>query len=512
MNNVPFIQSPNYSQGRGGLPIKAVCIHTMVGTYNGSIQWFKNPASQASTHFLVSFGGDITQMVKDGDMAWANGIRVGNGEFKTGSGMLLDKSKLAQVVLDNPNANPNLYTISIELEGYPEDAVTQEQYDAVLRILRYVRDTYQIQFTRYNLVGHYQIDHINKPNCPGTRFDFDRVLNQLNGNTQSPAPQPQPAPVNNNVEFYTIKTGGWRSQVIQDIINARIWSGTWQENQPKFDRLNPVTPTAQGWLPGMQVRVKEAAQPEPPKEDPKMIDELKQKLAQDEQKIKEMESADAVEDAAFQKKITDLENMKSTQDQAFISLKELATATANENVVLKKENSELKIKVETLQHDFDSMKVKFDQVIAINAEYKTKIDTQELEIKGLNEAIAAYKSGSSTISIPKETISKIEQIALSKMSWKDKLKLIRSKVKFAFLNALFASIGAVGAYLAAKTQNFTLPETLAAMFGGSTFTHTFLKEVSKALITKGTVIAQGYIQNELASSPKDELMPALVNP
>lgn len=56
-------------------------------------------------------------------------------------------------------------------------------------------------------------------------------------------------------EYFTVKKGGWRSQVIQEIIDAGIWSGTWQDNRVKFDELNPKTPTG-GWRAGQKVRIK----------------------------------------------------------------------------------------------------------------------------------------------------------------------------------------------------------------------------------------------------------------
>jgi hypothetical protein len=69
-------------------------------------------------------------------------------------------------------------------------------------------------------------------------------------------PTPQPSVDN---RFFTVRQGGWRSQVIQEIINAGIWQGTWQENQPNFDRLNPITPQG-GWSSGEVVRVAEDLQ------------------------------------------------------------------------------------------------------------------------------------------------------------------------------------------------------------------------------------------------------------
>ena len=71
---------------------------------------------------------------------------------------------------------------------------------------------------------------------------------------------PTPQPTTDN-RFYTVKVGGWRSQVIQEIINAGIWQGTWQENQANFDRLNPVTPQG-GWSAGEVVRIADDPQPQ----------------------------------------------------------------------------------------------------------------------------------------------------------------------------------------------------------------------------------------------------------
>lgn len=69
--------------------------------------------------------------------------------------------------------------------------------------------------------------------------------------------------------YYTVKgspsRGLWRSEVIQEIINSGLWSGTWQQRQPEFDRMNPTTPDG-GWKPGSQVIYKQTQieQPKPP--------------------------------------------------------------------------------------------------------------------------------------------------------------------------------------------------------------------------------------------------------
>jgi hypothetical protein len=58
--------------------------------------------------------------------------------------------------------------------------------------------------------------------------------------------------VEGDKKFFTTQYGGWRSNVISEIINAGIWSGTWQERQPLFDSMNPVAPPG-GWKRGDKV-------------------------------------------------------------------------------------------------------------------------------------------------------------------------------------------------------------------------------------------------------------------
>ena len=65
-----WLASPNYSS-RGGSAIREAVIHTTEGSYAGSISWLRNPASQASAHYVVrSSDGQITQLVRESDKAW----------------------------------------------------------------------------------------------------------------------------------------------------------------------------------------------------------------------------------------------------------------------------------------------------------------------------------------------------------------------------------------------------------------------------------------------------------
>jgi hypothetical protein len=81
-------------------------------------------------------------------------------------------------------------------------------------------------------------------------------------------PQSTPIPQPTDKRFYTTKYGGWRWNVVQEIINAGIWGGTPGDNLPNFNRMNPVTPQ-DGWSPGEVVRI--ADDPQPPQVDSVLV-------------------------------------------------------------------------------------------------------------------------------------------------------------------------------------------------------------------------------------------------
>lgn len=65
-----WLSSPNYSS-RGGSAIREAVIHTTQGGYSGAVSWLRNPASQASAHYVVrSSDGQITQLVRESNKAW----------------------------------------------------------------------------------------------------------------------------------------------------------------------------------------------------------------------------------------------------------------------------------------------------------------------------------------------------------------------------------------------------------------------------------------------------------
>ena len=109
-----WVTSPNYSSRND--TISHVAIHTMQGSYSGSISWFQNPDSNASAHYMVrSSDGQVTQMVREYQKAW-----------------------------HARSANP--YSIGIEHEGYVSNPAwyTEAMYSASADITKHICDTYSV--------------------------------------------------------------------------------------------------------------------------------------------------------------------------------------------------------------------------------------------------------------------------------------------------------------------------------------------------------------------------------
>lgn len=180
---------PNYYSRNGVKPF-IIVDHISAGTLGSMTNWFKNPKAQASSHFGVGRDGTILQYVKLENGAWTQGILVEN-VYKA----------VAQVVKDM-NINPNYYCVGIEHEGYIEGhldengevvtenfgldgALTEVQFMASCWLHRYIMDylnnAYGVNMGlgEYNVIGHYQIDPIRKPNCPGPNFPWNRLRTEL---------------------------------------------------------------------------------------------------------------------------------------------------------------------------------------------------------------------------------------------------------------------------------------------------------------------------------------------
>lgn len=153
------LTSVNYT-GKRSRDIKALVIHSMWGTYAGSIQWFKNPNAGASSHYCISALGEITQCVLDKDVAWHAGVYDTGKEPDYGRGV-----------------NPNEYTIGIELEDKRDSSwkYPQEQREALVWLVNYLCEKWLIPKNDKYILLHKNLNPSRRSDPVGA-FDLDWVL------------------------------------------------------------------------------------------------------------------------------------------------------------------------------------------------------------------------------------------------------------------------------------------------------------------------------------------------
>ena len=164
--------SPNKSSRNGWKPDVIVC-HITEGSYAGAVSWLCNPQAQASCHFVVSKKGEISQLVPIEYASWCQGIS--SSQY----------SKATSSIVRSRKVNPNWYAVGIEHEGKWSDCkgcLTSAQTKAAGKLIKYIalklKETYGVnfQFDREHIIGHYQVNPTNKPNCPGANYPWSEVI------------------------------------------------------------------------------------------------------------------------------------------------------------------------------------------------------------------------------------------------------------------------------------------------------------------------------------------------
>lgn len=164
MNIQQIPASPhNVTPGRQGRSVSRILIHVQDGTQQGSIAWFRNPASNVSAHYLVSTSGDVVQMVQESDTAW----HAGNWEA-------------------------NLTSIGIEHEGQPSKgpwAPTPAQLAASTALVTDICRRHGITPGPDTIIPHSRINPAH--HCPGPSWPWPSYLGAI---TAALTPRPAHAP------------------------------------------------------------------------------------------------------------------------------------------------------------------------------------------------------------------------------------------------------------------------------------------------------------------------------
>lgn len=77
MNDITWIGSPNYYNGRNGYTINHITLHIMVGTLTGTDSVFQR-AGYASAHYGIGSNGEIHQYVNESNGSWSDANYASN--------------------------------------------------------------------------------------------------------------------------------------------------------------------------------------------------------------------------------------------------------------------------------------------------------------------------------------------------------------------------------------------------------------------------------------------------
>jgi len=148
----------NYTKAhRSPDSLQQIVVHVTEGAFWGSVTWLKNPRAHASSHFIVSRGGKIVQLVHVSDIAWHAG-----------------------------NWRTNVRSVGIEHEGftYGPDGFTTAQYRNSARLTGWLARRALMPIDREHIIGHAQVPAPNGRGVggasghtdPGPRWNWKRYL------------------------------------------------------------------------------------------------------------------------------------------------------------------------------------------------------------------------------------------------------------------------------------------------------------------------------------------------
>lgn len=141
---------------------QAIVCHTIWGYFASLKDWFRNPDAVASTNFGIGQNGLIHCYVDPfgPHSPFANGLVRGQD------------AEVQHLLNRNGGINPNYYTISIEHEDkrLPLQQIVDfpKMFESSTYLSAWLCQEFKLDPEAYGtILGHYQFDSVNKPNCPG---------------------------------------------------------------------------------------------------------------------------------------------------------------------------------------------------------------------------------------------------------------------------------------------------------------------------------------------------------
>lgn len=153
-------------------------------------RWFADPRAKASTHYYADNDGDLYQMVRERDCAWAQGVRSRQrGSLRPNAVLPRPAWWLAEKISYNCQA------LSIEIEGFAASIgrtflVGGPQFRTVVAWAAFEARRHHIPVDRAHFVGHAEL--ATDKSDPGPAFPWDALLTAVRATLGDPPPSRSP--------------------------------------------------------------------------------------------------------------------------------------------------------------------------------------------------------------------------------------------------------------------------------------------------------------------------------
>jgi N-acetyl-anhydromuramyl-L-alanine amidase AmpD len=143
---VLWLESGNKtSSARKISSVDRIVVHVTEGSFWGSVRWLRNRRSHGSSHYVISRGGDVVQLVSTSDVAWHAGNRW-----------------------------VNRHSIGIEHEGFTRrGGFTRAQYEASARLVAYLAARARMPIDRRHVIGHAEVPDPDGTGIGGSHHHTD---------------------------------------------------------------------------------------------------------------------------------------------------------------------------------------------------------------------------------------------------------------------------------------------------------------------------------------------------
>ncbi|HEX4924942.1 MAG TPA: N-acetylmuramoyl-L-alanine amidase [Bdellovibrionales bacterium] len=171
MKLVTNVRSPNFAPNE--IPVEFLVLHYTACDIKRTLEIFKDREKKVCAHFVVDTNGDIYDLGGFFRGPILQGAHAGVSNF-TFQGRLLEKFNTFSIGIEIVNLNGNVF------------AYTDEQYEALAKLINHLQGRFPKLLDPERVVGHEDIAGFRGKADPGYHFDWPRFFREAYGVPSGP--------------------------------------------------------------------------------------------------------------------------------------------------------------------------------------------------------------------------------------------------------------------------------------------------------------------------------------